>query len=233
MLRKTFDTIHNSFSSLEVTEWVPVPNHPTHPPLDYQELLGLEKMGEQTYPIGKLGIRVNIRQLLDGYETREARQQHRRDELGKEGQFEEDLVGRPIRDIVVNVNQNQGDNQPMTDITNNNQGANIGNFANEVKDNARQQANQHNHPAAKQDLAEAVRELKDIFAALDQSYDKTTPGGNAMITAKAVEAIESKPTLKKRLLNAAEEGGIAAIESAVDHPAVKPVVAAFKGFTDA
>ena len=54
-----------------------------------------------------------------------------------------------------------------------------------------------------------------------------------MITAKAVEAIESKPTLKKRLLNAAKEGGIAAIESAVDHPAVKPVVAAFKGFTDA
>lgn len=121
----------------------------------------------------------------------------------------------------------------MSDINNNLQGTNIGNFANEVKDNAHQQANQHNHPAANQNLSEAVREIKAIFVELDQIYDKTTPVGNAMITAKAVEAIESKPTLKARLLNAAKEGGIAAIEVAVDHPATKPVVAAFKGFTDA
>ena len=108
----------------------------------------------------------------------------------------------------------------------------VPNFANEVEDNARQQANQHNHPATKQNLSEAVREIKAIFAELDQQYDKTTPSGNAMITAKAVEAIESKPTLKQRLLNAAKEGGIATIEVAVDHPAIKPVVAAFKGFTN-
>ena len=47
MLRKIFTKIHASFGSLDVSEWVPVPNHPDHPPLDYQELLGLEKMSVQ------------------------------------------------------------------------------------------------------------------------------------------------------------------------------------------
>ena len=94
IIRDAFNTIHNSFSNLEVSECVPVPNHPDHPPLDYQEMLGLEAMNVQDYPIGKLGIRVNIRDLLNGYESLEARQQRRREERGKEGRYEEDLMGR-------------------------------------------------------------------------------------------------------------------------------------------
>jgi internalin A len=74
LIRDTFAKIHNSFVDLEVTEWVPVPDHPDHPPLDYQELLGLEAMGERAYPIGLLRIRINLRQLLDGYEPVEIRQ---------------------------------------------------------------------------------------------------------------------------------------------------------------
>ena len=74
VLRKLFTKIHASFGSLDVSEWVPVPNHLDHPPLDYQELLGLEKMGIRDYPIGKLGIRINTCQLLDGYEPIEVRQ---------------------------------------------------------------------------------------------------------------------------------------------------------------
>jgi hypothetical protein len=42
IIRDVFSKIHNSFSNLEVSEWVPVPGYPDHPPLDYQELLGLE-----------------------------------------------------------------------------------------------------------------------------------------------------------------------------------------------
>lgn len=37
-------------------------------------------MGEQDYPISKLRIKVNLRQLLDGYEPIEARQRRRRSE---------------------------------------------------------------------------------------------------------------------------------------------------------
>ena len=77
LIRDTFQKIHNTFANLEVSEWVPVPDYPNHPPLDYQELIGLEKMGEIELPIGKLGIKVNIRQLLNGYESIESRQKQR------------------------------------------------------------------------------------------------------------------------------------------------------------
>jgi internalin A len=77
LIRDTFQKIHHTFANLEVSEWVPVPDYPNHPPLDYQELIGLEKMGETELPIGKLGIKVNIRQLLNGYESIESRQKQR------------------------------------------------------------------------------------------------------------------------------------------------------------
>ncbi|WP_242055776.1 leucine-rich repeat protein [Scytonema hofmannii] len=68
IIRDVFQKIHKSLPNLEITEWVPVPNHPKHPPLDYQELLGLEAMGESTITIGKLKLKLDLRQLLDGYE---------------------------------------------------------------------------------------------------------------------------------------------------------------------
>ena len=73
LIRDTFQKIHNTFANLEVSEWVPVPGYPKYPPLDYQELIGLEAMGKTEFSIGKLRIDVNIRQLLDGYETLESR----------------------------------------------------------------------------------------------------------------------------------------------------------------
>jgi internalin A len=84
LIRDTFTKIHRSFANLDVTEWVPVPGYPDHPPLDYQELLGLEAMGERDYPIGKLRIKVNLRQLLDGYEPLEVRQRQQLEALGRE-----------------------------------------------------------------------------------------------------------------------------------------------------
>jgi internalin A len=84
IIRNEFERIHRAFANLEVSEWVPVPDHPNHPPLDYQELIGLEAMGEREHAIGKLRIKVNLRQLLDGYEPIELRQMRRlgdRDEM--------------------------------------------------------------------------------------------------------------------------------------------------------
>jgi len=131
-----------------------------------------------------------------------------------------------------NTNQ-QGDYKPMSDNTNNLQGANIGSFANEVKDNARQQANQHIHSANNQTLAQAATEIKALLNQLDQEYDNSTATGQAMITAKAIESIEKNATLKTRIINALAAGGTTALETAVDHPVIKPVVAMIKGFMDA
>ena len=90
LIRDTFTKIHKSFADLEVSAWVPVPGHPDHPPLDYQELLGLEGMGIVDYPIGKLRIKVNLRQLLDGYEPVEVR---RRRDLPERGLDIEERYG--------------------------------------------------------------------------------------------------------------------------------------------
>jgi len=54
-----------------------------------------------------------------------------------------------------------------------------------------------------------------------------------MISAQAIATIEKNPNLKARIINALKEGGTTALEEAIDHPAVKPVVALLKGFMDA
>ncbi|MEG3841785.1 COR domain-containing protein, partial [Microcoleus sp. herbarium14] len=46
LIRDTFTKIHNSFANLEISQWMPVPGYPDADPLDYEELLGLEEMGE-------------------------------------------------------------------------------------------------------------------------------------------------------------------------------------------
>lgn len=101
ILRDVFNKIHSSFGNLEVSEWVPVPGYPDHPPLDYQELLGLEAMGEREYPIGKLRIKVNLRQLLDGYEPIESRQRLQRGD----GNYDIDVGG--MGSINVNITDNR------------------------------------------------------------------------------------------------------------------------------
>jgi internalin A len=236
IIRDVFNKIHSTFANPDISEWVPVPGHPDHPPLDYQELLGLEDMGIQEYPIGKLKLKVNVRKLLDGYEPIETRQRRRMNdrELDKMGWLGmEKLDDRfQIVNNIYNTNQ-QENNRTMTENTNNLQGANIGNFANEVKDNARQQTNQHIHQAANQNLAQAAQDIKALLNQLDQDYDSSTPTGQAMISAKAIESIEKNPTLKARVVNALKEGGTTALEVAIDHPAVKPVVALLKGFMEA
>ena len=83
-----------------------------------------------------------------------------------------------------------------------------------------------------QNLAQAAQDIKALLNQLDQDYDRTTPTGQAMISAQAIATIEKNPTLKARIINALKEGGTTALEEAIDHPAVKPVVALLKGFMD-
>jgi internalin A len=77
-IRHTFEQIHASLAGLrpEIKEYVPLPGHPDRL-VDYEELLGLEAMGDQHFSDGKLKQRFPLIQLLDGYERvteRQARQ---------------------------------------------------------------------------------------------------------------------------------------------------------------
>ncbi|MHC0061336.1 leucine-rich repeat domain-containing protein [Nostoc sp. UIC 10890] len=116
ILRDVFQKIHKSLPNLEITEWVPVPNHPKHPPLDYQELLGLESMGVLEYPIGKLKININIRQLLDGYEDIRTRQRQQIDkEIIEPFPIKEPIMSESIRNQIF-VSYSHQDAEWLTEL---------------------------------------------------------------------------------------------------------------------
>ena len=202
-----FNKIHANFA--QPTEWVAVPDHPEHPPLDYQELLGLETMGVSDYPIGKLLIKVNLRQLLDGYEPIEARRRRQYpelDELESEHGFPGDRF--QIVNQIINTNQQhqtqKSEDTSMTNITNNLQGANIGNLVNEAKDNAQVTASNFTQTSGAN-----TTELLQIIANLRQIATQFPPAVRENITIELddVEAEINKPEdqrsqarLKKRLV---------------------------------
>ncbi|PSB53575.1 hypothetical protein C7B67_02475 [filamentous cyanobacterium Phorm 6] len=123
MIRDTFTKIHNSFANLEISQWVPVPGYPDADPLDYEELLGLEEMGENTVRVGKLKLKLDLRPLLDGYDAIELR---RRNQMGDEkyGREYDDLVD--IAKLAVSkpiINKAEAKMTQNSSETNNFQGA--------------------------------------------------------------------------------------------------------------
>ncbi|BAY17153.1 small GTP-binding protein domain-containing protein [Anabaenopsis circularis NIES-21] len=207
ILRDVFNKIHKSLPNLEITEWVPVPGYPNHPPLDYQELLGLEAMAESTITIGKLKLKLNLRQLLDGYESLESRQKLQRDEL------ERDLVRINIYN---NNNNQQGDFKPMTENTNNFQGAQVGivNIDNEVKENAHQQVGD-----LTQTSGANITEILQLISNLRQTAAQFPPEihDDIIVDIDDVEAEIHKPEpernktkLKKRLIALLTAAGLIA-----------------------
>ena len=54
-----------------------------------------------------------------------------------------------------------------------------------------------------------------------------------MVAAEAIKRIENDPTWKQRVINAAKEGGLAALEKALDNPAGAFVTSAIKGWLQA
>ncbi|AFY42056.1 leucine-rich repeat domain-containing protein [Nostoc sp. PCC 7107] len=194
ILRHDFKKIHTSLPNLEISEWVPVPGYPNHPPPDYQELLGQESMGESTFTIGKLKLKLNLRQLLDGYESLESRQKLQRDELERD------------RLTIVNqiYNNNQAEYKPMTQNTNNFQNSNIGIFANQVQDKASQQASDFTQTSGAN-----ITEILQLIGNLRQTAAQFPPDDREeiIIDIDDVEAEIRKPEpernktkLKKRLI---------------------------------
>jgi internalin A len=192
MIRDVFTNIHRTFANLEVSEWVPVPGYPDHPPLDYQELLGLEAMDEQEHAIGKLRIKVNLRQLLNGYEPIELRQRRRMGDYDLEKL--EELQDR-FSIHIHNTNQ-QGDYKPMTEIINNNQGANIGNLVNQANDNAQVTASNFSQTsgATLAELLQIIGSMRQTAAQFPQQMQD-----DVLVDLDDVEAEIEKPENQRNL----------------------------------
>lgn len=134
-----------------------------------------------------------------------------------------------------NINNVQGDNNKvvqgdttMTGARNINTGG--GNY------NERIQGDyvQGNYYAAgqPQSLAEAAAEIQLLLKQLEQTYPITTTSQQMVVAAEAINRIESNPTLKKRVINAVKEGGLAAFEKAIDNPAGAFIIGAIKGWQE-
>ncbi len=105
--------------------------------------------------------------------------------------------------------------------------AKIANFANQVSDNARQQANQHIYLSeSKKTLAEAAEEIQQLLKQLEQ----TNP------TATEVEKVayvndETTPSFKRRVVAAIQAGGETAIDQFIlENKYLKVVKATIKGW---
>ncbi|MEJ1930323.1 pentapeptide repeat-containing protein [Nostoc sp. NIES-2111] len=84
----------------------------------------------------------------------------------------------------------------------------------------------------KQSLAEAAAEIQKLLKQLEQTNPTTTTSQQMVVAAEAINRIESNPTLKKRVMNAVKEGGLAAFEKAIDNPAGAFIVGAIKGWQE-
>jgi internalin A len=192
ILRNEFQKIHNTLPNLEITEWVPVPGYPKHDPLKYSELLGLEEMGETYKLIGELKLKLDLRQLLDGYESLESRRQSQ-------------IVNPQGVNVIINNNNSiDNNNKPMTNNTNNFYNPNIANFANEVKDNARQQASNFTQTSGAN-----INEILQLIGNLRQTATQFPPEIHDDIIIdiddveeeiKKPEPERNLPKIKKRLL---------------------------------
>ncbi len=136
-------------------------------------------------------------------------------------------ASRPITVEAIAMVENQSNSENYnTDLRR----ANVGNFANKVQDNARQQANQYNTLEQKQTLNEAAIEIKKLLEQLEELYPSRTKTEQALMATKAVEEIEKNPVLKQRVIGALRAGGVEALKELVDHPAVGIVLAAVEGW---
>jgi uncharacterized protein YjbI with pentapeptide repeats len=111
---------------------------------------------------------------------------------------------------------------------NDNRGAKIGNFANSVEDNARQQTNQHNYESPeKRSLAEAATEIQRLLKVLEETNPTATEADKKNFVSLAVS-----PTLKQRAFSALQSAGKTALEEFLDNPYVNVGVAIVEGWRE-
>jgi internalin A len=76
IIRADFDRIHSTIPKIEAKEKVPLPGREDIV-ADYNHLLDLEGLGEETFVPEGLKERVSVKKLLDGIETEESRKEKR------------------------------------------------------------------------------------------------------------------------------------------------------------
>jgi translation initiation factor 1 (eIF-1/SUI1) len=83
-----------------------------------------------------------------------------------------------------------------------------------------------------QNLAQAAKEIKELLDQLSEEYNPNTEKGQNSIKNEALKVIKNDSTLQQKIVNALKEGGITALEEAINHPVAKILIATTKGFLE-
>ncbi|NEO94991.1 MAG: transporter substrate-binding domain-containing protein, partial [Moorea sp. SIO3G5] len=131
--------------------------------------------------------------------------------------------GKALNELIdrvsININNLQSSeesevsNQSSKNYNNNLTGASVGNFAHENSGVQNSKQNNYTSPE-KKDLAEAEKKVQQILQQLEENNPADNTSAHMILAAKAVEQIESDPTLKQKVISAVKEGGLAAFERA-------------------
>jgi internalin A len=166
-------------------------------------------MGIQEYPIGKLKINIKIRELLDGYESIESRQRSQRndkdDDFNDRKAYEDMLdISKRLASRPIEVKAEATVMSQESKYTTNLQGANIANYANEVKDNAQQIATNFTQTSGVSvaELLQIISNLRQTAAQFPQEIreDVTIDIDDVEVEIQKPEPERNLPKLKKRLL---------------------------------
>lgn len=76
-------------------------------------------------------------------------------------------------------------------------------------------------PEQKQTLAEAAKEIQELLDKLSETYPTKTAVEKSAFATKAMEEIEKKPDVKRKVLKALKAGGVAALMELTNNPVVK------------
>jgi hypothetical protein len=89
------------------------------------------------------------------------------------------------------------------------------------------------NPEQKQNLAQAAADIQQLLNQLSHSYPTATTSERMIVVAKAVDEIESNPTLKARVIGALKAGGTEALKELIDNPLINILLASIDGWQDA
>ncbi|RCJ40083.1 hypothetical protein A6770_38340 [Nostoc minutum NIES-26] len=89
------------------------------------------------------------------------------------------------------------------------------------------------NPEQKQNLAQAAADIQQLLNQLSQSYPTATTSEKMSVVAKAVDEIESNPTLKARVIGALKAGGTEAFKELIDNPLINILLASIDGWQEA
>lgn len=119
--------------------------------------------------------------------------------------FKEIIQSLAHRPINISQNQNQGDNNDMTNISQSHSGSG---------DNVAGDKNITNYNNS-QNLAQAAAGIEQLLQQLTQTYPSTTTKEKMVVATEAIDRIETNPDWKQRIVNAAKKGGLAAMEKGI------------------